>query len=303
MNSRMFALTLTLIAVILALAFLVRTTGSPSEPAQPTSTNSTPIPQTPPTGGALTFRSADGITSVTFDAPKLTNGLVTMENPTTFYGTTTAFEQTFNWKLTDDTNVVISEGFGMTSSSDIGVPGPFTVTMLYDRAPVSSRGTLMVYEASAQDGTPIHVVNIPVMFAFTQANGCASTVKIAMRNAKKDPNALDCAATELVERKVCGTPTLAHAIHELLQGPTEAEKAIGYETNLAEGTRDPQISRDGAGYRLNFDGSLQQGVAGSCRVGAIRAQIEDTVMAFDAAALRDAVRILVNGNADETLQP
>lgn len=302
MRSRLALLVIAVLLGGVTLAVLVRTirvsNSRPPVSSVPTSTSSIP-----PTGGALTFRSNDGVTSVTFDAPKLTNGLVTMENPTAVYGTTTAFESTFQWRLVDDAGTEISRGIGMAQSPDAGIPGPFSLSVFYDRVPVSSRGTFEVYESSARDGEPIHVVTIPIVFAFTRDRGCSSSVMIAMRDAARDPGVLECDATTRVARTVCGVPTLPLAIHELLKGATAEEATRGYESSLVPGTRDPDISVDASGYRLNFDQSIQNGVAGSCRVGAIRAQIEDTVLAFDASATRAMVHILMNGNADEVLQP
>jgi hypothetical protein len=302
MRSRLALLVIAVLLGGVTLAVLVRAVRMPN-PRPPSSITPTSTSSEPLMGGTLTFRSNDGVTSVTFDAPTLTNGLVTMENPTMVHGTTTAFENTFQWRLADETGADISRGVAMTQSPDAGIPGPFFLTVFYDRMPASSRGTFTVYESSARDGEPIHVVNIPIVFAFTRDRGCSSSVMIAMRDATRDPGVLDCGATTRVARTVCGTPSLPLAIHELLQGPTEEESKNGYETNLAQGTRDPQITVDASGYRLDFDQSIQNGVAGSCRVGAIRAQIEDTVLAFDASATRAMVHILMNGNADEVLQP
>lgn len=303
MNPRVFALTLTLIAVILGLAFAVRFTQKQSLPiGEPTP--SAPIPAPAETGGALTFHSSDNVTSVTFDDPVLTDGLVTMKNPLSFYGTTTAFENTLEWKVTDDRGTVVSEGFTTAASPDVGRPGPFQVTAYYDAPPLSSRGSLMVYESSAKDGEPIHVVTVPLIFAFTKAGGCQSVVRLAMRNAKADPEVMDCEKTEIVERAVCGTPTLALAIHELLKGPTPLEKDRGYETNTAPETGDPIITQEkDHQYRLTFDGRLEQGVAGSCRVGAIRAQIVQTVIAFDPLTTPEQIEIAVDGRVDDVLQP
>jgi hypothetical protein len=50
----------------------------------------------------------------------------------------------------------------------------------------------------------------------------------------------------------------------------------------------------------DFAASLERGVAGSCRVGAIRSQIENTLRHFPET--RDIV-ISVDGRIDDALQP
>ena len=52
--------------------------------------------------------------------------------------------------------------------------------------------------------------------------------------------------------------------------------------------------------RVDFDGTLEFGAGGSCRVTAIRSQIRETVKQFP--SVRDVV-ISINGRTEDILQP
>lgn len=91
------------------------------------------------------------------------------------------------------------------------------------------------------------------------------------------------------------------AIEALLGGPTEDEARVGYETMLPDGVRLKSVASDAEGrVTADFDGALDRGVAGSCRVSAIRSQIESTLKQFP--EVREVV-ISVEGDSEEALQP
>lgn len=76
-------------------------------------------------------------------------------------GTANTFEATFMIRLTDASGAVLLEQPVMASSGS-GTRGSFDVTLdlAVQRA---GPGTLTVYEVSARDGSPVNVVDIPVM--------------------------------------------------------------------------------------------------------------------------------------------
>ncbi len=157
---------------------------------------------------------------------------------------------------------------------------------------------VMVYEASAKDGEPIHVVKIPVSLEMS-----TSSVKAFFSNAKQGSD-LDCVKVFGLTHTVVGGAKvwrLAVAMHELLRGPTTFERTRGYLTQLPEGVRQPLIQEwEGGVIEADFDQSLDQGVAGSCRVQAIRAQLEQTLKQWDA---RTNVSLSINGQHEGILQP
>lgn len=87
-----------------------------------------------------------------------------VQSPVSASGTAIAFENTFQWKLLGPADQQIALGTLTASSPDIGQPGPFTLSHLVTIPSGYSTGTLRFYESSAQDGSPIHILNIPVTF-------------------------------------------------------------------------------------------------------------------------------------------
>ncbi len=86
-----------------------------------------------------------------------------LTNPLHATGTAIAFENTFQWKLENASNTQVAQGTLTANAPDIGQPGPFT---LHHASQTFTPGsyTLTFFEASAQDGSPIHLLSIPVQF-------------------------------------------------------------------------------------------------------------------------------------------
>lgn len=253
---------------------------------------------------SLCKKSTDGVMEACIRQAGLPtqDGVFVFDNPTFISGTTTAFENIANWKVVDEKGTVISQGFFTVSSPDIGMPGPFTAWLFYDAAPKSASGSLMVYEASAKDGEPIHVVTFPLKFLYGSwsMGGCdqvsGSSVDVYWSNGGKQKNPNDCTEVFPVKHAVCGDASANQliAVHELLKGATPWEKSKGYATNLPDNLPTPEIRHGGQGKFLDFPYGFE-GVAGSCRVGAIRAQIEKTV--------GEKLEIGVRGETATVLQP
>ncbi len=249
-------------------------------------------------------KSTDGIMTACIGRNAMLDeqGNLQFDNPTFIYGTTTAFENTANWKVVDEKGTIISQGFYTVASRDVGVPGSFSAWAFYDATPKTASGSLMIYEASAKDGEPIHEVVFPVNFLYKvgKMNGCdelsGSKVAVYWSNLKKQKDQTDCAEVFPVTHTVCGDATSNQliAVHELLKGPTAWEKSKGYTTNLPDGLTTPEIHHNAQGKFLDFPSGFEQ-VAGSCRVGAIRAQFEKTV--------EQGIGIGVKGQTAEILQP
>jgi len=91
------------------------------------------------------------------------------------------------------------------------------------------------------------------------------------------------------------------AIESLLEGPTEEEVEEGYATSipLSVSLLSLTIDEDGVAT-VDFSEELDNGVAGSCLVSAIRSQITTTLEQF--SEIKEIV-ISVNGESEESLQP
>lgn len=134
------------------------------------------------------------------------------------------------------------------------------------------------------------------------AVGVANALKIKLYFQQMSVGGEDCAAVQPVERLVSVKEAVYRtALTELLKGPTADEKADGFTTALPAGVTLKSVAADAAGtVTADFSKVLDKNVAGSCRVTAIRAQIEKTLQQFPEAR---SVIIAVDGRTEDILQP
>jgi len=90
------------------------------------------------------------------------------------------------------------------------------------------------------------------------------------------------------------------ALVELLKGPTIKERQAGFYTSLPPEVSLNRLVIENGVASVDFNEALERGVAGSCRVQAIRTQIEKTLQQF--ASIKDVV-ISINGRTEDILQP
>lgn len=83
-----------------------------------------------------------------------------LESPFTATGTSNTFEATYLYSLTDAAGTVLAEGFG-TATSGTGTRGTFSQEIAYAEA-APGTAVLKLFESSANDGSDINVVEIPV---------------------------------------------------------------------------------------------------------------------------------------------
>jgi germination protein M len=83
--------------------------------------------------------------------------------PLTVSGQARTFEQTVNVRLLQEDGVVLAEEFTTATAAVVGQFGPYQLTLEY-RPPTTQSGILEVYEVSAEDGSEINKVRIPVRF-------------------------------------------------------------------------------------------------------------------------------------------
>ncbi|MBN1585616.1 GerMN domain-containing protein [Candidatus Uhrbacteria bacterium] len=127
------------------------------------------------------------------------------------------------------------------------------------------------------------------------------SVEIHLTNGRLDPF-VSCTRTFPVIRDVLsyGRPYRA-AVEALLSGPTEAEILDGYSTAIPPDTSLLSLTVDDQGTaRADFGPGLNEGMAGSCLVSFVRAQITATLKQFP--EIREVV-ISVEGNSEDILQP
>lgn len=127
------------------------------------------------------------------------------------------------------------------------------------------------------------------------------SVKLYFPTSASMAETTDCVAYTSVTRLVVDDGEyMRFTIDALLRGPTEAEKKAGFQTSIPSATMLVGMDvRDGVA-RLQFTKALDEGVAGSCMVGMIRSQIEQTARQF--SGVRDVV-LSIDGRVDDVLQP
>lgn len=82
-------------------------------------------------------------------------------NPVRATGTANTFEANFQYELTDTDGRIVDEGF-VTATSGSGERGTFDFTTDEYEIPFDGVGALFVFELSAEDGSRINLVEIPV---------------------------------------------------------------------------------------------------------------------------------------------
>ncbi len=138
---------------------------------------------------------------------------------------------------------------------------------------------------------------VPVVIA---PSGEISVVKAFFSNNNLDPQ-ITCNKVFSVSRQIPKTQSTARAVlEELLKGASESEKNDGYYTDIPDGVKIQKLTIVNGVAAADFDETLERAVGGSCRVSAIRAQIEETLKQFSTVS---SVVISINGRTEDILQP
>lgn len=126
-------------------------------------------------------------------------------------------------------------------------------------------------------------------------------IELYFGSSENDPQSLYCDVVYPVKRQIPRTSQPARvSLQLLLEGPSPEERSEGYFTSINPGVEIRDLSIERGTARVDFSRALDEGVAGSCRVSAIRAQIEATLRQFE--SVRE-VQITVEGQAETVLQP
>ncbi|MFA6270078.1 MAG: GerMN domain-containing protein [Candidatus Paceibacterota bacterium] len=125
-------------------------------------------------------------------------------------------------------------------------------------------------------------------------------VDVYFGNSKMGSNE-DCAQVFPLSRNILNAETLGPgALEALLNSITESEKSSGYFTSLNDGILIQKFEiKDKVAY-VDFSSRLNEGVAGSCKVTAIKSQIENTLNNLPDI---DSIVISVNGETQGILEP
>ncbi|MEK7583549.1 MAG: Gmad2 immunoglobulin-like domain-containing protein [Patescibacteria group bacterium] len=214
--------------------------------------------------------------------------------PLVIKGEARTFEAAFSYRIKNSKGTVLVEGHSMTTGTeDPPAYRPFDVTVNYPD-PKTASGSVEVFEYSAKDGSEINKVIVPVRF---KQDVPSSMTKVFF--SKGTP--ANCSDVLAVIRRVPVTETpVRTTLDELLRGVYKAEADAGYQSNINSGTTIKSVNLKSGVLTIDFDKNLEAGVAGSCRVTAIRAQITQTAKQFSNVS---SVVISVDGKSEGVLQP
>lgn len=240
----------------------------------------------PPWGSVAVNTSNNGI-SVRLPMP-----YADVASPVIVAGDAIAFESTVSITVRDADGRVVGRGFATADAPDAGQSGPYRAAVAFNAAP----GTVLyveVFEASAKDGTPIHMVRIPVRVA-------NDVIRYSVFLSKEGEQNSRCDIVHKVSRAVPETQGVARAaLQHLIAGPTREEWEQGYRSIVPSNVELKDITITNGTARADFSSALNR-IGGSCAVEAARAQIETTLKQFSTIS---SVVISVDGDAETALQP
>ena len=225
-------------------------------------------------------------------ASAVTDMLLT--NPITVTGTAIAFENQFSWKIADANGNVIEQGNVMANAPDAGQSGDFQIRSFYASLPHTAIGTLVLFEASAKDGQPIHQLTIPVKLPTT-----TRISKIALPVAQSATQT-DCGKVAVVEVPIVATKLPIEASIQRLLAPIDPEETQGYKSVIPAGTKLISLVVGSGTATAVFSPELDS-MGGSCGVSMIRAEIETTLKQF--SSVKKVVISVEGKSPDTSLQP
>jgi hypothetical protein len=212
-------------------------------------------------------------------------------------GLARVFENQFNWSVLDaNSQKEVASGTVYANAQDAGLFGSFKIETILPYLN-TNKIILRVFDRSPKDGSIIDLIEMPLKFN----NDLTDAYQIYFPNKNLDSETT-CLKVFPVTRSVSAEKlTLKGILDLLLKGLTDKEKEDGYSNSIPENVKINFINDEGSIVKIDFSKDIENGVAGSCRVTAIRAQIYWTVISFDKNAR--SVIISVDGDVRGALQP
>lgn len=205
------------------------------------------------------------------------------------------FEGSFPVRIYDDAGTLLGTGIAETKESWMTEDEISFFSKIVFENPGKGEGWVRLSKDNPS-GLPEFdfSYDLPVRFA-------SDTMEVKVYFGRYGTDSSMNACTEVYEsvrivKKVDGVARAA--VEELLKGVTEAEKDAKLFSSIPEGTVLQNIKIENGTAYVDFNNLLNAG--GSCRVAAIRSQIEGTLMQFPTVS---RVVISVDGNSEEALQP
>lgn len=164
-------------------------------------------------------------------------------------------------------------------------------------AGLQGSGTVEVFWTSREDGTVKDKVTREISFSSARD----VPVRVYFLNSQLDPEMTCLKVFPLTRYVTSQAQVYRSALEELFKNLNEGELTAGYFSNIPAGVKVNSVVQDAGGTVFaDFSAELEKGAGGSCRVAAIRAQIEATLKQFP--EVRN-VAISINGESEDILQP
>lgn len=221
----------------------------------------------------------------------------TILSPIIVRGEARVFENNVIVRVTYPDGRHIMTDFTTARADEVGTFGAFDAELFLPK--LSSQDIVLeVLWESPEDASDLDVVRIPL----TVETLDTTNVQVYFSNDRLDPEALDCISVFPVTREMAKTQDVARlAIIELLKGPNALERAQNYFTSIPQtSVRLNSLDVVNGQALADFNEWLDYQVGGSCRVQAIRSQIERTLKQFP--SIQNVV-VSINGRAEDILQP
>lgn len=212
--------------------------------------------------------------------PEITITAVKAANPLVIEGRARTFENNVVIRIRDAKGALMHETF-TTSRGEIGHHNPYRTEVFVTRDP-GGKVTVEALEYSARDGSDRSLVTKSVPYG-------VDMIAAVLHLPEKGP--ADCSRVHPVQRSMPKSISMARLLVEALL----REPALPFPRGAAVNG----IALRGAVLTVDFNEAVQN-VGGSCAVQAIRAAVEETLVALPAV---DRVVITAAGSEKLALQP
>ncbi len=210
------------------------------------------------------------------------------------------FEASFPIKIYDDEGRLLGTAVAQSIAADGNWMTenfvPFKAELEFNSS--TSTSGFLVLEKDNPSGLPENYaeLRVPVKFLAVPEK---MKIKVYFNNSILDP-AVTCDKVFPVEREIVKTEAVARAaLTELLAGTTSEEEKSGYSKIIEPDVKIQSLTIENGIAKVDFSEELDRG-GGSCRSGAIIAQINATLRQF--STVKDVI-ISINGRTDDILQP
>jgi len=204
------------------------------------------------------------------------------------------FESTVRYRVKTESGSILADGATIADAPDMGQFGQYLVSLplnLTKTTPV----IIEVFANSPKDGAEIDKVTNNVTIDPT-----LRALEIYFGNSESDPKA-ECEKAIPAIRSIANVEKIGTAsLQELLKGPTEKEKALGYFTNIPSQTKLFNFTIEGTEGRPDISADIFNKIYTPCGIDGAKLQIEKTLLQFPTIK---SARILVEGKIKDSLQP